>query len=66
MSGIQMRSFLDFIDGVSKEFMIREMETGKGGDSDPNCRQRCSDVWAKRYGGGVMDEGRIKFTKTEQ
>lgn len=48
----------DFIDaGVTKKFLIREMQQAKNETVTPNCRQQCSGCGAKRYGGGVCYEG---------
>lgn len=42
--------------GVSKQFLINEMEKAKAGIVTPNCRSECSMCGAKSFGGGVCFE----------
>ncbi len=47
----------DFIDiGVSKAFLIRELERSKEAVVTPNCKMSCSGCGSKIYGGGVCFE----------
>ena len=49
----------DFLDyGVSKEFLKKECEKAYQDTTTPNCRQKCSNCGANRYGGGVCFERR--------
>lgn len=49
----------DFIDaGVTKEFLIREINRAKEEKVTPNCRRACSGCGARVYGGGVCFEER--------
>ena len=44
----------DHIDvGVSKEFLIRENQKAYGGETTPDCAERCSGCGAAALGGGV-------------
>lgn len=47
----------DFIDiGVTKNYLIEEMESAKSEIVTPNCREKCSMCGAKKFGGGVCFE----------
>lgn len=47
----------DFIDiGVTKAYLIKEMESAKKEVVTPNCREDCSMCGAKKFGGGVCFE----------
>lgn len=49
----------DFLDyGVSKEFFINECKKAYDDKTTPNCRQKCSNCGAAKYGGGVCFERR--------
>lgn len=49
----------DFLNyGVSKEFLKKECEKAYQDTTTPNCRQKCSNCGANRYGGGVCFERR--------
>ncbi|MCI1931518.1 MAG: TIGR03960 family B12-binding radical SAM protein [Clostridia bacterium] len=44
--------------GVSKKFLIEEREKAMRAEVTPNCRQKCSNCGAKRFGGGVCFDER--------
>ena len=47
----------DFIDiGVTKQFMLKELENSKAGIVTPNCK--CSGCGAACFGGGICHEGK--------
>ena len=49
----------DFIDcGVTKEFLLREWEKAKREETSENCRQKCQNCGAARFGGGICFEPR--------
>lgn len=49
----------DFIDcGVTKEFLAREWEKAKRGETSENCRLKCQGCGAARFGGGICFEPR--------
>ena len=49
----------DFIDaGVTKKFLIRELEQAKAETVTPNCRQKCSGCGVLKYKGGVCCESK--------
>ena len=49
----------DFIDsGVTKEFLLREWEKAKREKTSENCRQKCQNCGAARFGGGICFEPR--------
>lgn len=44
----------DFIDcGVTKEFLVREWEKAKRGETSENCRQKCQGCGVARFGCGI-------------
>ena len=48
----------DFIDvGVTKDFLLKELNRAKSGQVTPNCRQTCYNCGAKSFGCGVCNEG---------
>ena len=49
----------DFIDcGVTKEYLLREWEKAKQEETSENCRQKCQNCGAARFGGGICFEPR--------
>lgn len=49
----------DFLDyGLSKDFFINECKKAYEDKTTPNCRQKCSNCGAAKYGGGVCFERR--------
>ena len=49
----------DFLDyGVTKKFLLSEREKAYADSVTPNCRQKCSNCGAAKYGGGVCYERR--------
>ena len=49
----------DFIDiGVTKKFLLRELEKSKAGIVTQNCRAGCSGCGAGKYQGGVCIESK--------
>ena len=44
--------------GVTKDFLIREYNLAKEGNTTPNCREKCSLCGANKYGKGVCFEKR--------
>jgi len=49
----------DFIDaGITKKFLIHEWEQAMKEETTPNCRSKCSNCGANRYGEGVCYENK--------
>lgn len=46
--------------GVSKQFLINEMEKAKAGQITLNCRTECANCGAKCFGGGVCFEQQVQ------
>ena len=47
----------DFIDtGVSKQFLLREWQRAKAGETTPNCRMKCAGCGVRKFGCGVCVE----------
>lgn len=51
----------DFIDsGVTKDYLKREWEKARKGETSANCRQQCQGCGAAKFGGGICAKGKAQ------